>query len=611
MAVNQLSKEDVEFFFNKYKYNSELIVNLERKLLKESYNYDKWHLLLKENSSLTRRLFAENQTSLEKYVYSVLADANELQPETASFYVLHVLFFLFENHHDSLITDNLVIAIQHCSSTQNKRGIFDSNIDLGISRIISNKTDSIETEQLFTKAKNQFPDIPAVNDTILKVHLMFCFLFQLLNESLALSPNLAELIQTANEASTTLEQKMDKDVYEQMWNGATDFPLHIKLLQRFFKIYAIFGWERIISKKLSSFATTQEYETDPTFIKDSSFETISQWIKDEYEAEYNEGRINSLIFTAYIQLQLITKQVSYGMFIDTLAKHYASIREKETTCFFYPENSFPNDDDPVSSQFADLLDTVKIFSESFCFVFILMQELFVHTKDSSLRKQIRNDTEQYYIQMPYADKGIILDPFIVENTKLLLQNCSSTESCFSFLHKVFLHRQISTSIHFSMVSKMAVLCFKHFYETRPDLFSPMHGFETEESGASFVYESALCHDIGKLYCTNLVNLHFRKITDSEFSTLSQHAEQGANLIEQIPLLKKYADVVRGHHKWYDGTQGYPVSFNNTKSPYQVLIDLISICDSIDAATDTLGRNYTKGKSFDKLLEELRTGAGTR
>src|SRR5574344_1685195 len=159
MSVNQLSKEDVEFFFNKYKYNSELIVNLERKLLKESYNYDKWHLLLKENSLLTRRLFAENQAFLDKYVYSVLTTAEDLPPETASFYLLHVLFFLFENHNDSLITDNLVTAIQNCPSIQSKRGIFDSNIDLAISRLISNRTNSSDTEQRFVKVRSQFPDL--------------------------------------------------------------------------------------------------------------------------------------------------------------------------------------------------------------------------------------------------------------------------------------------------------------------------------------------------------------------------------------------------------------------------------------------------------------------
>lgn len=93
MEVEELTKEDVEFFFNKYKYNSELIINLERRLLKEAYSYEKWHHMLTENSQLTRRLFTENQTILEKYLYSVIKSPESVQTDTASFYLLHVLFF--------------------------------------------------------------------------------------------------------------------------------------------------------------------------------------------------------------------------------------------------------------------------------------------------------------------------------------------------------------------------------------------------------------------------------------------------------------------------------------------------------------------------------------
>ena len=73
----------------------------------------------------------------------------------------------------------------------------------------------------------------------------------------------------------------------------------------------------------------------------------------------------------------------------------------------------------------------------------------------------------------------------------------------------------------------------------------------------------------------------------------------------------YCDVILGHHKTYDGKGGYPECFDNTRSPKRFLIDLITIADCTDAATDILGRNYTSGKDFYKLLEELKKGAGSR
>ena len=69
------------------------------------------------------------------------------------------------------------------------------------------------------------------------------------------------------------------------------------------------------------------------------------------------------------------------------------------------------------------------------------------------------------------------------------------------------------------------------------------------------------------------------------------------------------DVIRGHHKTYDG-KGYPEDFDTNASPIRVLIDLIRISDGADAGTDVLGRYYTHGKTFQMILSEFKEGAGT-
>lgn len=53
-----------------------------------------------------------------------------------------------------------------------------------------------------------------------------------------------------------------------------------------------------------------------------------------------------------------------------------------------------------------------------------------------------------------------------------------------------------------------------------------------------------------------------------------------------------------------------MEFDNTKSPKKVFIDLITICDCLDAATDTLGRNYTSAKTFNQIMTELQAGVGS-
>lgn len=99
--------------------------------------------------------------------------------------------------------------------------------------------------------------------------------------------------------------------------------------------------------------------------------------------------------------------------------------------------------------------------------------------------------------------------------------------------------------------------------------------------------------------------------DREFKGIQHHPEYGAKMLESDSDLMKYHDVVLGHHRFYDGSGGYPMSFDNVHSPYRIIIDLITICDCIDAATDHFGRNYKKVKTLDQVLAELSADKGVR
>ena len=83
------------------------------------------------------------------------------------------------------------------------------------------------------------------------------------------------------------------------------------------------------------------------------------------------------------------------------------------------------------------------------------------------------------------------------------------------------------------------------------------------------------------------------------------------MLQRIPELSEFTDLALGHHKSFDGISGYPSDFDNTASSKKIFIDIISLCDSLDAATDHLGRNYTSEKCFERVLTELKTGKGTR
>ncbi|MCR5120405.1 MAG: hypothetical protein K6B44_12400, partial [Lachnospiraceae bacterium] len=121
----------------------------------------------------------------------------------------------------------------------------------------------------------------------------------------------------------------------------------------------------------------------------------------------------------------------------------------------------------------------------------------------------------------------------------------------------------------------------------------------------------LCHDFGKINIIDTIFVYGRKLLDLEFNIIKSHPSMGKKLLEAHNRTREYVDVAMGHHKWYDNKGGYPEDFDTSKSPYKTVIDLVLCADCMDAATDTVGRSYNKGKTLEDFRRELVAGAGTR
>lgn len=164
-----------------------------------------------------------------------------------------------------------------------------------------------------------------------------------------------------------------------------------------------------------------------------------------------------------------------------------------------------------------------------------------------------------------------------------------------------IRRQAPTYIHSVMVMKIAETIYEYMDKSLlPEMDNPLE----------FIQNGALLHDIGKSMITDIINMQRRKLSEEEFKGIRNHPAFGRDIIKGNPLLEEYHDVILGHHKWYNGMGGYPDDFDNTKSKYKIIIDLITIADCLDAATDKFGRNYKRPKSVKDVLAEFEKGMGT-
>ncbi|MBO4366903.1 MAG: hypothetical protein J5843_04520, partial [Clostridia bacterium] len=103
----------------------------------------------------------------------------------------------------------------------------------------------------------------------------------------------------------------------------------------------------------------------------------------------------------------------------------------------------------------------------------------------------------------------------------------------------------------------------------------------------------------------------RRLTDDEFALIRSHPGAFEDIDENWALgderLRCIHDCSLTHHRWHDGTRGYP---NVPQTKNRPFADILAIADSIDAATDFLGRPYNSGKTIDDLISEFQAEAGT-
>lgn len=123
--------------------------------------------------------------------------------------------------------------------------------------------------------------------------------------------------------------------------------------------------------------------------------------------------------------------------------------------------------------------------------------------------------------------------------------------------------------------------------------------------------AAMCHDIGKMIYTDTVSLTSRNLYEFEYDIIKEHANVAHLIRPTSERARFFASVTSDHHKYHDETKGYPERTAPISEGYKFLVDIISVSDSIDAATDTIGRSFSECKSIEQIVQEIIEQSGTR
>ena len=234
-----------------------------------------------------------------------------------------------------------------------------------------------------------------------------------------------------------------------------------------------------------------------------------------------------------------------------------------------------------------------------------------------LRKALAFEVFETYARIPYDKRTHITNSYVFMAYEYVLPYYDVTFANLDLLMKVTVIRHNTMAMHSRMVMLLATELTKAIIQGAPELLIGTLDCKTVEDVRSnvseildFIRKAAFCHDIGKIVLPNIINIQYRKATPTETEIIKMHPQIGSTIIDRVPALKVFYDIVMGHHKSYDGASGYPEGYNNCNSPWRFITDIVHICDVLDAGTDTYGRLYKEPKTYEDIVEELKRGRCT-
>ncbi len=174
-----------------------------------------------------------------------------------------------------------------------------------------------------------------------------------------------------------------------------------------------------------------------------------------------------------------------------------------------------------------------------------------------------------------------------------------------------------TYVHSLMVARLTRHLISRLLEKCPEQLIGLRGYHTTEELkrhavdlCELAYECGLYHDVGKNSITMYISNNARRLLDEEFACIRLHPEFGYGLLQQSGR-EDLAQAALYHHRFYNGKGGYPEGHGSCRPEMKAILDVLNVTDSLDAATDNVGRCYNAAKPVEVLVEEFRREKGTR
>jgi len=121
-----------------------------------------------------------------------------------------------------------------------------------------------------------------------------------------------------------------------------------------------------------------------------------------------------------------------------------------------------------------------------------------------------------------------------------------------------------------------------------------------------LYIGGLLHDIGKISTPETILTKPGSPSEEEWALIHAHAMRGYEILDGSRFPWPVAEMTLHHHERLDGS-GYPDGISGDELSLEVRI--LAVCDVVEAMSSF--RPYRPARSKEEVLEELRSGKGTK
>ena len=175
-----------------------------------------------------------------------------------------------------------------------------------------------------------------------------------------------------------------------------------------------------------------------------------------------------------------------------------------------------------------------------------------------------------------------------------------------------------TYVHSTMVAHLTRVLLRRMVETDPAALIGLLGCKTAAEVQArkpellqTAYDCGLYHDVGKSAVIMYIDTNSRSLLEEEFCCIQSHPVIGYGLLREAGYEEYLAPAALYHHCFYNGQGGYPREVPPCPQNIKGIVDVLTVADALDAATDNIGRCYNRAKPLRTLVGELQAQSGTR